>query len=72
MRLIEDNAKCRHLKKLTCKGTLRQEFKLFICLRPRNPYTIPFFYQHDCLDLLLQSINSDKRLPQSTFTGKYF
>ncbi len=24
-------AKCRHLKKLTCKGTLRQ---VFICLRP--------------------------------------
>ncbi len=25
------NAKCRHLKKFTCKGTLRQ---VFICLRP--------------------------------------
>jgi hypothetical protein len=24
IRLIEGNAKCRHLKKLTCKGTLRQ------------------------------------------------
>ncbi len=31
IRLIEGNAKCRHLKKLTCKGTLRQ---VFICLRP--------------------------------------
>ncbi len=30
IRLIESNAKCRHLKKLTCKGTLR---KVFICLR---------------------------------------
>ncbi len=24
IRLIESNAKCRYLKKLTCKGTLRQ------------------------------------------------
>jgi hypothetical protein len=30
-RLIESNAKCRHLKKFTCKGTLQQ---VFICLRP--------------------------------------
>jgi hypothetical protein len=30
-RLIESNAKCRHLKKFTCKWTLRQ---VFICLRP--------------------------------------
>jgi hypothetical protein len=29
--LIESNAKCRYLKKLTCKGTWRQ---VFICLRP--------------------------------------
>ncbi len=35
IRLIEGNAKCRHLKKLTCKGTSRQ---VFICLRPRTPY----------------------------------
>jgi hypothetical protein len=28
---IDIKAKCCHLKKLTCKGTLRQ---LFICLRP--------------------------------------
>ncbi len=31
IRLIEGYAKCRHLKKLTFKGTLRQ---VFICLRP--------------------------------------
>ncbi len=31
IRLIESNAKCRHLKKLTREGTLRQ---VFICLRP--------------------------------------
>ncbi len=34
IRLIEGNVKCRHLKKLTCKGTLRQ---LFICVRPKPP-----------------------------------
>jgi hypothetical protein len=33
IRLIEGNAKCCHLKKFTCKGTLRQ---VFICLRPRT------------------------------------
>ncbi len=31
IRLIENNAKCRYLKKSTCKETLRQ---VFICLRP--------------------------------------
>jgi hypothetical protein len=30
-RKLESNAKCRYLKELTCKGTLRQ---VFICLRP--------------------------------------
>jgi hypothetical protein len=33
IRLIEGNAKCRHLNKLTCKGTWRQ---VFICLRSRT------------------------------------
>ncbi len=28
---IDTKAKCRHLKKLTCKGTLRQ---VFVCLKP--------------------------------------
>ncbi len=37
-RLIEGNAKCRHLTKFTCKETLRQ---LFICLRPRIPHPPP-------------------------------
>ncbi len=36
IRLIEGNAKCRHLKQLTCKGSLR---RLFICMRPRTPYS---------------------------------
>jgi hypothetical protein len=35
---VEGNAKCRHLKKLTCKGTSRQ---VFLCLRPRTPYPPP-------------------------------
>ncbi len=34
----EVNAKCRHLKLLTCKGTFRQ---VFICLSPRIPYPSP-------------------------------
>jgi hypothetical protein len=36
-RLIEDNAKCRHLKKLTCKG------QVLICQMPNfpEPYTAP-------------------------------
>ncbi len=38
IRLIESNAKFRHLTSLTCKGTLRQ---VFICLRPRTPYPPP-------------------------------
>ncbi len=35
---IDTKAKCRYLKKLTCKGTLRQ---VFICLRP--PSHLGFF-----------------------------
>jgi hypothetical protein len=31
IRLIEGNEKCRHLKKLTCKGTLQQ---VLVCLTP--------------------------------------
>jgi hypothetical protein len=38
IRLLEEIAKCRHLKKLTCKGTLRQ---LFIYPRPRTPSPPP-------------------------------
>jgi hypothetical protein len=38
IRLIEGNAKCRHLKKLTCTETLWQ---VFICLRPRTQYPLP-------------------------------
>ncbi len=105
-------AKCRYLKKLTCKGTVWQ---VFICLRSRTPYP-PLHIQYTCIQytyshrggegerggvrgrgeswtrekvwgatvhkagskkyqhdwLYLQSINSDKYLPQSHFTGHYF
>ncbi len=92
------------LKKLICKGTLRQ---VFICLKPRTPYSSPppfrtinvystvystlihtgkgevepkrrgegnssqsWAENTDMIDL--QSINSDKHLPQSPFTGQFF
>jgi len=45
-RLIEGIAKCPHLKKLTCKGTLRQ---VFICLRPRTPYPSPPYTLSTCI-----------------------
>jgi hypothetical protein len=45
-RPVEGSAKCRHLKKLTCKGTLRQ---VFICLRPRTPYPHPLHNAHCCI-----------------------
>ncbi len=35
---IDTKAKCRHLKKFTCKGTLLQ---VFICLRPLPPLLCP-------------------------------
>ncbi len=38
IRLIEGNAKCRHLKQWTYKGTLRQ---VFVCPRPRTSYHPP-------------------------------
>jgi hypothetical protein len=37
IRLKKGNKKCRQLKKLTYKGTLRQ---VFICLRPRTTYPL--------------------------------
>ncbi len=39
MNIMDGNAKCHHLKKLTCKGTLRQ---VLICLRPRTQYPLPY------------------------------
>jgi hypothetical protein len=41
IRLVEDNAKCRHLKFFTCKGTLRQ---VFIFMRKRTPPPPPPHY----------------------------
>ncbi len=46
IRREEGKVKCRHLKKLTYKGTLRQ---MFICLRPRTLYPPPPPYTlHTC------------------------
>ncbi len=46
IRLIEGNAKCCHLKKLTCKGTLGQ---VFICRRPKTPYPPPPYTLYTCI-----------------------
>jgi hypothetical protein len=50
IRLKEGNAKCRHLTKFTCKGTLRQ---VFICLRPRTPQPPPFLHAVECVHCTL-------------------
>jgi hypothetical protein len=39
IRLIESNAKCRYMKKCTCKGTLRQVF--YLSEAPSPPHTPP-------------------------------
>jgi hypothetical protein len=45
IRLIECNAKCRYLKKLTGKGTLRQVFYLSEAPSPPiTPYFLPLTY----------------------------
>jgi hypothetical protein len=45
IRLIESNAKCRYLKKLTCKVTLRQVFYLSEAPNPpMTPYHPPPHY----------------------------
>jgi len=71
IRLIEGYAKCRHLKKLTFKGLCGR------CLsvwgpgeRGNSSQRWGRKYQHD--RLYLQSINSDKHLPQSPFTDHFF
>jgi hypothetical protein len=53
IRLIESNAKCGHLKKLTCKGTMRQVYiymsgsQNLIPLPPYTLYTcIQYTYSH--------------------------
>jgi hypothetical protein len=43
IRLIESNVKCRHLKKLACKGTLRHVFYLSAAHSPpMTPILSPF------------------------------
>ncbi len=49
IRLIESNAKCRYLKKLTCKGTLRQVFYLSEApFPPMTPYSPPAYTLYTC------------------------
>jgi hypothetical protein len=43
---IDTDAKCRNLKNLTCKGTLRQ---VFICPRPSTPYPLPPYIMYACI-----------------------
>ncbi len=52
IRLIESNAKCRHLKKLTNKGILRQ---MFICLRPRTPFPHPITHCIQAYSILIHT-----------------
>jgi len=42
LRLIEGYAKCRHLKKITCKGTLRRGRCLFVW--GSEPHTLQTVY----------------------------
>jgi hypothetical protein len=36
---VESNAKCRYLRKITCKGTLKQMF--YLSEAPMTPYPLP-------------------------------
>jgi hypothetical protein len=48
--LIESNAKSRYLKKLTCKGTLRQVFYLSEApSRPMTGYSCPTYTLYTCM-----------------------
>jgi hypothetical protein len=51
--LIEGNAKCRQLKKLTGKWTLRQ---VFICLSPRTPCPPPSHTVYCIVYTCIQSV----------------
>ncbi len=78
IRLIEGNANCRHPKKLTCKRTLRRRTPypppLTHCLT-REKVRVATVHKAgsntNMTDLYLQSINSDKHLPQSPSSGQF-
>ncbi len=71
--LIEGNGKCRHLNKLTCRGTLRL---VFICLRPRNPFLPPLqaVYVYLLYSILIYTgkgggrVETERRLEGQQFT----
>jgi hypothetical protein len=52
IRLIEGNAKCRHLKKLACKVTLRQVFYLF---ETQNPVPLTLTYCTSVYNVLIHT-----------------
>jgi hypothetical protein len=64
IRLIEDNAKCRHLKKLTCKGTLRQ---VFISLRPPP---LPFTHYVRVYRILIHTGKGGEVEPERRLEGQ--
>ena len=83
-RLIVSNTKCRQLKKLTCKGTLRQ---VFICQRPITSYPPPPYTLYTCMQYTYSHreggrgrVEPERRLEGQQFTlpqesplkGKFF
>ncbi len=48
IRLLEGNAKCRYLKKLTCKGASRQVFTVFV-LGPEPQTPPPPYILYTCI-----------------------
>jgi hypothetical protein len=71
---IEVNAKCRHLKELTCKGTSRQ---VFICLEPRTPPppTLHTVLVNTCMQymyLFTQGGGGGRVEPESRLEGQQF
>jgi hypothetical protein len=75
IRLIECNAKCCYIKKLTCKGTLRQVFYLSEAPSPAMtlPYTPPPLTH--CIGVYTQYTYSHKEggggsLPENRLEGQ--
>jgi hypothetical protein len=74
---IDTKAKCRQLKKLTCKGTLRQ---VFICLRPASllrphgPYRPPPYTLYtSILYILIHTWRGGERVkPERRLEGQQF
>jgi hypothetical protein len=75
IRLIEGNAECRHLKKLICKGILRQ---VFICMWLRTPPPLHTVYVYTWYSILIHAgkgrdegggrVEPERRLEGQQFT----